>query len=79
MRAGVESALFNSVFWNIPHYIHASLLRILYASKRKTFGVKPQEIHRVTLKIKGLLCHRLLTQNKKVKCTVFPYWLNKAQ
>ena len=35
LRAGVESGLFCFFFFNIPHYIHASLLRIWYAIKHK--------------------------------------------
>ena len=33
--------------------MHASLLRSLYAFKHKMFGVKPQEVHTVILKIKS--------------------------
>lgn len=61
-----------SVFLNIPHYIHASHLRILYAIKHKMFGVKPQEVHTVILKIKRFTLSSTTYAKQKSKMHCLP-------
>ena len=70
LRAGWGKAC--SVFLNIPHYIHASLLRILYAIKHKMFGVKPQEVHTVILKIKRFTLSSTTYAKQKSKMHCLP-------
>ena len=59
-------------FLNIPHYIHASLLRILYAIKHKMFAVNPQEVNTVTLKIKRFTLSSTANAKQESKMHCFP-------